>query len=204
MWNILYTDHSNNFIHYDSLVYSNPDAKIFLVDISNHYDSQFAWQNSDILIRSWLKNNIQNIDKQCNIALLEWDVLVTKKLPSVKIQGLKAHTVLTPATHKHWPHWNQISNLGKYISYATGIAPFGVLFMDYNTLETWIDRRFDDIYNKNIQNELRLASILKSQNIKLSEIDLPKVCWKTKWTNFTQPEIYHPVKNKIISVNAKS
>jgi hypothetical protein len=196
-WTVIYTDHKNEFIHYEHIKKYNPNAKTFLVDISNNFRPHVAWANSDIFIREWFKNNLSKIDSNSNIALLEWDVLVTKPLPNINFFGLLGKDILFPNENKNWPHWKQNRFLDKYEKYAAGIVPFGFILMDYNTLIAWLDERFDFLYKKNIQNELRLGTILNSQNIKMSQWFLPNVSWNIQPSDFSKPDIYHPVKHKI-------
>jgi hypothetical protein len=80
------------------------------------------------------------------------------------------------------------------------MVPFGVLFMNFDVIKTWIDQEFDELYQHHMQNELRFGSLLNSRDIKISALDMPKVCWKTTWTDFSSPNVYHPVKNRVSAV----
>lgn len=88
-WTVIYCDHNNQFIHLDHIKKSNPNAQILLADISDdyNYNKGDCWRNWDFLLREWLRDHICEIDNN-NVAVLEWDVLITKELPNITITGL--------------------------------------------------------------------------------------------------------------------
>jgi hypothetical protein len=85
-WTIIYC-YFNQPIHEKYLKDSNPDSDIILADISNNLPKKYAWRNTDKLVRQWLQKNIDKIHTN-NIAIIEWDVLITKKLPDLNIDGI--------------------------------------------------------------------------------------------------------------------
>ena len=198
-WTILYSDHAQQFIHSEFIKQHNPNASLFLLDISNQYSKEFAWKNSDLLIRNWLKENISKINPDSNIAILEWDVFLNTSLPNIKVDGLMGKYIFLRDKHPGWHHWRYIDLLKDYKQYAVGAMPFGVYFINYRGLECWIDHKHDCLYDQNIKNELRLPSLLNSENIKIENYNLPYVCYQTKWTNFAKPGIYHPVKHSMFA-----
>lgn len=193
-WSIIYTDHQNKFIHLDHLTKSNPTAQILLANIENKLNPKFAWRNSDSLYRLWLKNNINKI-KYNNIAILEWDVLVSKTLPNICVEGLIVKQINNPRINPKWYWFKQLNSLEKYSKYAMGITPLAVMFMNKQCIDILLDKEFDTLYDKDIFCELRLPTILNSKNIKIIKYPLPDVDWND--TVFTlKPSIYHPIKIK--------
>jgi hypothetical protein len=195
-WTVLYTDHQQNFIHYNHLVSHNPNANIFKVDISNNYKRDFIWRNSDKLVREWLRNNRSKINTE-NIAILDWDVLVTQQLPLLDNTGLKAANVITLTNKPRWWWFKDRHKLGKYKQFAIGVAPLGVLFMSNNCIDILLDSEFDYLYNKDIFSELRTPTILNSRGISITKYHLPYVHWK-KTTLKSNPGIYHPIKYNVL------
>jgi hypothetical protein len=193
-WTIIYSDHNNKFIHLDYLTRSNPDSQILLADISNNYDPKFCWRNGDFLIRQWLQKYIDIVHHN-NIALLEWDVLVSQTLPSIQVDGLIGKNVKYRDKNPKWPWFKEIDRLDNYSQYSIGVAPLGVLFLNKECLEILLDSEFDDLYQKDIFSELRLPTILNSRNIKISSYFLPDVEWYQMPVK-TNPGIYHSVKTK--------
>lgn len=191
-WTIIYTDHNREFIHLDHLKKSNPDAQILLADTSNNFNKNFAWRNGDLLYRTWLQNNYDKLYYN-NIAILEWDVLVSQKLPDIKINGILGKHIISP--NKKWFWFKEKKRLKEYEKYSVGLSPLGVLFMCKNCVQQIVDQKFDIIYQQDIFSELRLPTILNSKNIQISSYSLPNVSWKSVKYK-TLPSIYHPIKSK--------
>lgn len=195
-WTVVYNDHSNSYIHLDAIKNSNPTAQILLGDLSSNLSKHYCWRNSDNLIRNWLRNNISQI-KNNKVAILEWDVLVTQKLPDIKLVGAMGKHIHKPTKNNGWKWFKEINKLEEYKKYAIGIAPLGILFIDRGSILSLIDSKFDDIFNKNIFCELRLPTILNSLDINISQYPMPNVQWHpVKYTN--QKSIYHAIKKRIV------
>lgn len=190
-WTIIYFYHDKP-IHYHHLIKSNPNANILLGDISNNYNKHYCWRNCDNLFRKWIKNNLDQISTN-NIAILEWDVLVSCKLPDININGLFGKDVIT--RDQNWVWFRDCYKLSKYKNYAIGLSPLAVLFMDKITLTTWTSDEFDAIYTKDIFSELRLPTLLNSKNISINSFPMNNVDWRNiiKY-NSSIPDIYHPIK----------
>lgn len=197
-WTIIYSDYKKELLHLDHLKNSNPDATILVCDISQYsfLDSKYCWKNNDALIRNWIRAN-RHLIKTPNILLIEWDVLVTKKLPPIKVDGLMVKNIHSPVTN-NW-YWFKESNLlGPYQKNRIGITPFGVMMMNQNCIDTWIDHEFDPLYCANINCELRFPTLINSRQIPISQIpfSMPNVsATKSEYKNI--PDIYHPIKQKI-------
>lgn len=193
-WTILYTDHQKQFIHYKHLIKSNPDAHIITVDISNNFPRDYIWRNSDKLVRLWLKENRSSIITN-NIAILDWDVLITQQLPNIYISGLQATNVHS-ITNTKWIWFKDKHKLGEYIDYAIGVSPLAVLFMSIECVDILLDHEFDHLYDHDINSELRIPTILNSRGISITKYSMPYVHWKK--THLTKnPGIYHPIKYNV-------
>lgn len=193
-WTILYTDHQKQFIHYNHLIKSNPDANIIKVDISNNLDKKYIWRNSDLLIRSWLKNNRDSIVTN-NIAIIEWDVLVKQKLPDTQIIGLQAKNIIKP--NRKWWWFKDKYKLEHYSKYALGAAPLAVLFMSARCIDILLESSFDCLYQKDIFSELRIPTILNSRNITITSYSMPNVDSKKTMLK-SEAGIYHPIKYNVL------
>ena len=195
-WDIIQTFH-NEPIHLDHLKKSNPKANILLANISKYnadFKIKYRWRNSDIFIRRWIRDNRKDINS-ANIAIIEWDVLITQKLPDLNINGLLGKNI---QYQNNWYWFKESHLLGKYQQYSIGITPLCILFMDQKCIDAWIDPEFDVLYSSDIFCELRLPTILNSRGIKISRIplSLPNVSTlKSQYKNI--PDIYHPIKEKI-------
>jgi len=193
-WTIIYVDFQHQYLHLKHLQKSNPDAQIILADISSNIEKIIAWRNNDRLIRNWLKNNKSQIIHH-NIAILEWDVLVSSPLPNIKINGFVGRNLQKPNINK-WLWFKEIDRLGKYKNYAMGAAPFAIQFFDKNSIEAWTSDEFDSISSQDIFCELRLPTIMNYAGIAMSEHLLPNV----EWYNIQHkkiPGIYHAIKYDI-------
>lgn len=195
-WTIVCNDHKNEFIHSEHISKSNPEAQLILADISNNHFA--AWRNYDCISREWFKNHFQEI-KYSNIAVVEWDVLITEKLPNIYIDGFIGKRKKTLPKHKNtWPWFKEKSKLCEFEKYAVGMAPLAVYFINRSSLETILDSKFDYIFNQDIFGELRLPSVLNSQNINICEYPMPFV-FSYPISFKIESGIYHPIKNKYIT-----
>lgn len=196
-WDVICTYH-NKLIHLKHLEKSNPKANILLADISKYnanFDTKYCWRNSDIFIRRWIRDNRKNIQSD-NIAIIEWDVLMSSPLPDIKINGLMAKDVQHPNSDREWFWFKEIYRLKSIKKYAIGISPLAVIFMDQLSIDTWINKEFDDLCNSDIFSELRLPSLLNSKNIPISIYKMDSVEWN-KIDYSDKPDIYHPIKKEI-------
>lgn len=198
-WDIIYTFHEQP-LHLEHLQKSNSDANILLCDVSSYslfLDKRYCWKNNDILIRNWVRHNRSKIVND-NIALIEWDVVVTQKLPDLKVDGLMGKNIQKAGCSWYW--FCESKRLGPIEKYKIGITPLAVLFMDQRCIDAWIDYKFDPLYSCDIFCELRLPSLINSEQIPINSYSMPTVsATKTKFSN--EPGIYHPIKEKIYTSN---
>lgn len=196
-WTIIYTFH-DKCLHFNHLQKSNPHAKCLKCDISNNFSASFAWRNNDKLIRNWLKNNIDKIQTN-NIAILEWDSLITKQLPDILIDGVCGKFVRPYEYYSHWYWFKDKSKLDYLESYACGLLSFGFLVLNKEAIKIWISTDFDFLYEKDICCELRLGTIFKYSNIKMTEMQFPNIMEGQKkiTVDLNKPDYYHPVKYNI-------
>lgn len=194
-WTIIYVDFQHRYLHLNHIQKSNPDAQIILCDISNDISKIIAWRNNDRFIRDWLKKNKNKIIHN-NIAIVEWDVLITSALPNILVDGFVGRNLQKPGINK-WLWFKEIDRLGKYKNYATGAAPFAIQFFNKNAIDVWTSEEFNDIFLEDIFCELRLPTIMNYANINISEHLLPYVEWYPAKYNKDVPGIYHAIKYKI-------
>jgi hypothetical protein len=156
----------------------------------------FMIHNHDKYLRDWLKDNFNKITTN-NVALFEWDVLLNKQLPSIKVNGI--HIKHITNTKKPWPWMNQVAKINKNIS--TGMAPFGVFYTNRYFIEQMIDEKYDYLYNQDLFCEARLtilshliqANILEDRKIfQYRAISNPKFK-----DNQIPTGCFHPVKEKV-------
>jgi len=106
--------------------------------------------------------------------------------------------MLDPTWHQdHWYWWDEIPKLElKEGQLAAGLVSFGFLIMDRMVLDTFSNARWDYLYEKSIQNELRFPTIAYNEGFKLGTIDLPYVTFEER-TFEGREGIYHAIKNPI-------
>lgn len=158
---------------------------------------KYSWRNCDKFIRHWLKKNKHLITTE-RVALIEWDVLFTKELPTHL--NLK-NKILTRTRHLYskdrddWNWFREISQLDDFQKSACGITIMGCLLFDKTFLDIWLNQEFDPLYKKDIFCELRLGTIMNHSNIEWDTYSsfMPEV----RFNCCFKPEIlgyYHPVK----------
>lgn len=175
--------------HMAHLQRSNPGVPIFLCCNRDNGDPHLEWRNSDRRLRDWWFNFGRNVltDK---VIVLEWDVLVTIKLPGFDCD-FGGREFKTPVSDPHWKWFEETTKLENQAP-PLGVVPLAVTFWKRRALDFLCDRRWDYLYRKDIFCELRMASVVGSI-FPLTEIPMPHVDWKL--VNPTkEPGIYHAVK----------
>ena len=192
--------------HLTWLKASNPGVDIKIVTRSKELglrtDRDYAWRNADELLRFWWKQNKDKVTTPV-VVVLEYDVLVTVKLPSLPPGfDLVGTRVVTPTTYSNW-YWfhqtNEITKLNKLKiqdKHLTGIIPYGVLVMKREVLDSICNKRWDKAYELDVFSELRFPTIANIEKYKIGEIDLPNVDWAPQYSSneINNFGIYHPVK----------
>lgn len=69
----------------------------------------------------------------------------------------------------------------------------GIHFINKSSIEILLNNKFDQIYKKNIFCEIRLPTVLNSQNISITEYDMPYV-WHVPINCEIGIDFYHPIK----------
>jgi hypothetical protein len=189
----------------------------------NKYRKHVVWFQ-DKMIRDWLKNNFHKINTN-NIAFAEWDVLISGKLPTIKIENeFICKRIFSPEGGDHWSYgklnkWeqykrfkeelDQASNKSKIKFKPTAIAPFSMFFCSVSFLKNLINPRFDCIFNEyNIFSELRIGTVAATCGVKFKTVEMPnnEAAGRKSVERLTNLEslkqingfegIYHPVKVK--------
>ena len=212
-------------IHKDRLLKSNPKANILLADCSKYklpaVFSQYRHltpriinkefpessgfsptkirncirNNHDKFIRDWARDNLPKITTN-NVALIEWDVLVNKPFPNLKMEG--ASSKFFKADHR-WCWMAQEHRLQEFKDSAFGLTPFAVLLFNKECIKEWVKEKYDSLYERDIFCELRIGTIMNYSNnlqgqIKLPNIRLPGEKIKFSKETLLTEDFFHPVK----------
>ena len=173
--------------HLPALIASNPDVSLHLcIGLSGNRKLN-AWRNCDRTLRDCWRHSRHKIAGAA-IAVIEWDVLVTQKLPPLSGDFQAKQIVKQGEIEWHW--WTEAHLLNGIPAY--GAAPIGVSFWSREALDYVADPRWDDLYRRDIFCELRTPSILATK-FQMLPMDLPDVDWKDCQVSPT-PGISHPVK----------
>jgi hypothetical protein len=216
-WTIIYYFNSqvHKPIHSEHIIKSNPRANVIIADIFdeeviNSYSrdpSVLSWRNCDKLLREWLKKNIHKIKSQ-KVALLEWDVLFTKELPSdldlknkffskdLKIYRAPKETAKSRfyEDEMQWRWFFEKHKLGRFEQYACGVPIMGCLLTDVSFLRSLIDDEFEPLYKEDIFCELRIGTIMNYKHMTWVPLFfMPNIVVRLCNLN-SSPGFYHPVK----------
>lgn len=192
-WTIIYTSRHTDgcFLHLDHIIKSNPYAQILTIDFTYNY----GWLNPDKTIRKWMSQNISKI-KHNNVAFIEYDVLITKSLPDIKLNNILYGRILSD---KNWVWWKEIDKLKHLKPYACSIQVFAMYMMSRNCLNFYLDKQYDFLYEQDIIGELRFPTIMNHNGVQISEYPYMNNChWgKDVEYDINIPDYYHPVKTKV-------
>lgn len=206
-WTIIAcSNHKNEYLHLKYLKQSNPDAQIIKLNFGNKQ----RWKNEhlyhahfecDAVIRDWFRFKPERVSriKYNNIALVEYDTLITQRLPDIKLNNeLLCNKKLIPKKNPNWNNWPHILKLEEWKEYAVGCMPFSLYFMSKNCLDIWIDEKYNDIYKHKMCAEVRLPSILNRNGVKIKRHSSLKnikfIANKSLLFDMDVPGLYHPVK----------
>lgn len=203
--NILYADGRKYFLPppYDSLQVKDVNSS-YEIDTSidalgstkGHWLRKFLIFNHDKYLRDWLKDNFDKITTN-NVAFFEWDVLLNKKLPPIKVDGIHIKNITN--TKKSWYWMDEVRKINENIS--IGMAPFAAFYVNRYFIEQMIDEKYDYLYNQHLFCEARLtilshliqANILEDRKIfQYRAISNPKFK-----DNQVPTGCFHPVKEKV-------
>lgn len=206
-WTIIYcSNHKGEYIHEKHLLKSNPNAQILKLDFRNNYPSEIIWKQCDLIVRPWLKENKDKIEHN-NIAIVEYDVLITKEFPDITLDNeVLAKRVLCPVKNSWWWFFGDKNKLGYLKENACAINFFCFFVMSKNCIDYWIDSRYDFLYdNVDMQCELRMPTILKSNGVNIRRGD-DSLMYNIHCMVDTGEDLefdrnhlgfYHPVKNVV-------
>jgi hypothetical protein len=202
--------------HLHHLQKSNPNTQIhIIVGKDSGRGKYYDWKNSDQQLRLWLKENFSKIDNDI-VAIIEWDTLITQPLPqlpdhldlasrfcyreNIKIRGKwQRKRMADPTwTPDNWWWWPETQLMGLNAAQeGVGLVSMGFYLCRRHVLGSILNERWDEVYERSIQNELRLPTIAHLEGARVGEINLPYV----RFDNIiplAEPGIYHGVENKIL------
>ncbi len=198
--------------HITRLVWYNPYVSLHgVVHEDSPNGKRDNWKNSDRYLRRFWQEHSNEVDGDV-IAVIEWDTLVNCEFPdlpdeydlvggqliqeNVGDRGCWVQKVMRDPTweDRNWYWWNEIPLLELPNDFtAIGLVSFGMMIMRRSVLDCIADPKWDAIFEKQIQNELRFPTIAKLCGHRVGQIHLPKVHFnETQFDN--QKEIYHSVK----------
>lgn len=200
--------------HLIHLMKANPAADVKLVaGPDSPLGKVDNWRNGDRPLRNWWRERGHTVTSS-TIAVIEWDTLVLAPIPELPagIDLASAtcikHRVGDPLTRpkrmsdprwtpSSWWWWSDIHHLPLSAGdTAIGLVSFGFYLMRREVLDLVADEKWDEPYEKSVQNEIRFPTIAGLGGFEVGEISLPDV--HHRQTNFTgKPGIYHPVKQPV-------
>jgi hypothetical protein len=180
--------------HIDFIKKTNPESQIYIiVGKDSGYGKYYDWKNSDQQLRNWWKNNNSQITND-TVAIIEWDTLIGCKIPempkdldlvgkSMFIENINIRNkwqkkiMKDPSwTTDNWFWWPEIPLLELNDNQkGIGLISFGFYLIKKWVLNCIIDEKWDNIFKKNIQNELRFPTIASLCGAKIGTIELPFV-----------------------------
>jgi hypothetical protein len=201
--------------HIEHIYKYNPDVDVRIIaDKDSSKGKEYHWKNGDMSLRKWWKKNGKSVTND-NVIIIEWDTLIDDKIPKMpdnfdlvggkmikenpSIRGNWNIKVMADPTwtDDNWYWWPDIKHMNlKDDQLAAGLISFGFFMTKKWVLDSICNPRWDSIYEKSIQNELRFPTVAQLEGAKVGEIDLPFVHFKyMEYKNI--PGIYHPIKEKI-------
>jgi hypothetical protein len=202
--------------HIENIYKHNPQSDVrIIVDRDSSKGKEYYWKNGDKSLRKWWKMNCNSVMSE-EIIIVEWDTLIDDVLPNMpkefdlvgykkieenlKTRGKCVRKWMKDPTWKNenWWWWPDISEmeLDENTS-AVGLISFGFYMTRKWVLDSVCNSKWDKIYKKSIQNELRFPTIAKLEGARIGEIDLPFVHHKEmKYQNISG--IYHPIKEALL------
>lgn len=203
---LTYNDESGSphIPHIKWLILSNPEADIHIIS-ENNIDKKLSWRNGDRKLREWWRLNYNRVTNSI-IYVIEYDVLVTRKLPILSLNyDFVGRDVKYENLDPKWSWFREKDRLQlKETENIVGIAPFGFLAMRREVLDRLCDKKWDEIYRKDIFCEIRLSTVTSLNGFKIGEIDLPNVSWyETKNYDLTILGYYHPIKYPLNSSQSR-
>jgi|GEM_PF-3857964 len=198
--------------HYHWVKKTNPNADIhIIVGEDSPFGKSYNWKNGDVPLIKWWRENASKV-RYDDIFICEWDTLVGCELPKLPnhldLAGKqlmhenptmrykwKQRVMYNPFwSEEYWWWWNEIPLLElPENETAIGLISFGALFTRRWVLDAVADIKWNHLFEKSIQNELRFPTIAKLCGASVGTIDLPFVTYKKR--NITKtPGIYHAIK----------
>jgi hypothetical protein len=201
-WTIIIQTFGNKLPHLDTLRKYN-SGEIHICNGPKYRDPErkkFWWRNCDLTLRNFWKENRGKI-KGNKIAVIEYDVLVNKRLPDFEPDGVFFPEVICEKDDPTWHWWREKSRINP--SYQTkqlkiiGCRPWAVGFWQREALDALADKRWDYLFNYDLFCELRSPTVVLNSGFSVSSFPLTNVGWTdTVYKDFGD-DIYHPVKDSL-------
>lgn len=194
-------------------------SKMALHDSNGDELRSMLVRNHDKFLRNWLKDNFHMITTN-NVAFFEWDVLLNKELPHIKIEGFNCWS---QAKIRDVSSKNYANKKTKFLGYCKEalkyeknierfVAPFAGFYTTKDFIEQIISSKYDYLYELDIFCEVRMSILTYLTNVKLETnrtifngdaiLTIAKRALELdqKYKNENEVPIgcFHPIKQKII------
>lgn len=213
-WTIIYYSPFEH-LHTNHIRASNPEAQLILLDSRNSLPPALAWRSCDRMLRDAVKSKFNSILHD-NVLLIEWDVLLSARLPDISIVGAQVSVVATPEEHPDWMWWPEYDVLPPSLRIEKrGAVPFGILAIDKQSLWKLLHPSLDEVFEQDIIAEIRFPAVCALCGIGLSELEPSFFPKERILRSMTEPEVaeynarfgktflshpglYHPVKCPVV------
>ena len=162
-------------------------------------NSVFAWRNSDLQIRGWWRDHRQETTAD-TIIMADPDTLITHPITDHMLPP-EGWGVPRKAG-KGWTWWRHMRKLGDLREHATGIHPLAVTVWRRNVLDDICLPRFDEVYRKDMQGELRTPTVVTASGHAfyilpwLSQVVAPAALRRGFKLNTSVPGVFNPVRSR--------
>jgi hypothetical protein len=203
--------------HVEDLLTSNPDLEVHVcIGRENGRSKYHQWKNSDRELRHWWQQNAERVSGDV-ILVIEWDTLIQVPIPSLppgrslagakvmredlENRSRKSYRLMNDPrwTRPAWLWFRESTRLGLGRFPCVGLVSFGFMLMKRSSLDAISESRFDAVFEKSIQNELRFPSLVSYCGGIVGELDLPGVQFDEVAHDGT-PGIWHSIKGREFSL----
>lgn len=154
----------------DELRKWNPTATIHISTDDRDVTDEYRKRTVDSFTREWWRNN-KHLVKEEHLLVVTHDIKIQDRLPIVKrVKGVAAKVL---CGHK-WPGFKQSSKLPTGLK-PIGCGPYNCVVYHRNALDCISDPKWDDMYMRWFDAQLRTPTILASSGYDVNTIPLPDI-----------------------------
>lgn len=169
--------------------------------------AQYGWRNTDRILVTFWRGRKHEFKQYSHLLLTEYDVLFNAKFSDIYPDGDYdlAARYCYPDHSKHKKHdgwkngwWKKESLKVPAGMEPKGLAPLMPMLISTEALEKITDPKWDFLFEQNLFNEVRWASIAHHEGFRLSKVPMP---WNQaeyeRMPKDYPPSVYHPVKHPV-------